>query len=127
MKRFMKLTGVILAAAVLGSAVSVSAEENLLQKMDEANRNIALLENADRVAFRNTAYDAEGNAYSAYSYGDQERIVYENAGSVSIQEPDALYGFDNEIKRMFQPMNGMIVKNCWSAMKKADIRICSPR
>lgn len=91
-----KILAVLLCAACLFlSACGVSKEDNILEKICDANLNSALQEKGQTVAYRADIYDAEGGIDSSYAYLDPNRVVYESADRTEINENGDIFGFDN--------------------------------
>ena len=91
-----KLLAVLLCAACLFlNACGVSNEDNILEKICDANLNSALQEKGQTVAYRADIYDAEGGIDSSYAYLDPNRVVYESADRTEINENGDIFGFDN--------------------------------
>ena len=92
----------ICAACLCLSACGVSNEDNILEKIRDANLNNALQEKGRIVAYRADIYDAEGGIDSSYAYLDPDRVVYECAGRIEINEKGDIYGFDNVEKNFYR-------------------------
>lgn len=91
-----KILVVLLCTACLFlSACGVSNEDNILEKICDANLNSALQEKGQTVAYRADIYDAEGGIDSSYAYLDPNRVVYESADRTEINENGDIFGFDN--------------------------------
>lgn len=100
MKRILAL--LICVACLCLSACGASNEDNILEKIRDANLNSALQENGKTVAFRADIYDAEKGIDSSYAYLDPDRVVYECADRVEINEKGDIYGFDNAEKNFYR-------------------------
>lgn len=100
MKKILAL--LICVACLCLSACGISNEENILEKIRDVNLDSALQENGKTVAFRADIYDAEGRIDSSNAYLDPDRVVYECADRVEINEKGDIYGFDNIEKNFYR-------------------------
>lgn len=92
----------ICVACLCLGACGVCNEENILEKIRDANLNSALQKNGRTVAFRADIHDAEKGIDSSYAYLDPDRVVYECADRVEINEKGDIYGFDNVEKNFYR-------------------------
>ncbi len=101
-KKNIVLALLICMACLCLSACGVADEENILEKICDANSNSALQEKGKILAFRADIYDAEGNTDSSYAYLDPDRVVYESADRTEINEKGDIYGYDNYEKNVYR-------------------------
>lgn len=98
-----KISALLICAVCLFlNACGVRNEDNILEKIRDANLNSALQEKGATVAFRADIYDAEKGIDSSYAYLDPNRVVYESADRTEINENGDIYGFDNAEKNVYR-------------------------
>lgn len=117
-RKYAVLVGIMLCASLLaacgkqggenkGSMETQDTEEAqdagtvLMQKLEAANSEEALLQKSEKVAFISAYSYADGIVVSQYNYADSQRAVVENDFGTVIDEQGDVYGFDNEEKRIF--------------------------
>lgn len=77
---------------------------DLIQKLEAANSEEALMQKNEKVAFTAAYSFADGTVASQYNYADSQRAVVENDYCIVIDEQGDVYGFNNEEKTTFHAL-----------------------
>ena len=79
------IVGILVMCMLLMTACTQTVQtEGLLLKLEEANTRQALIKNNARIAYTATSNYADGTSYTAYTYYDGEKYVYEEDGYVTV-------------------------------------------
>lgn len=77
---------------------------DLIQKLEAANSEEALMQKNEKIAFTATYSFADGTVDSQYNYADSQRAVLEDDYCTVIDEQGDVYGFKNEEKTTFHAL-----------------------
>lgn len=118
-----KLIVIFMAVAMLcvtacgGKKGNEGDMKEMLQRMETANSNEALMKNNDRVAYQIIYYYADGSEESSYIYMDHDRFAWEGPWGVVIDEKGEVYGFDDIEKMAYRHL---FMEDTYEEFKQAN-------